>query len=198
MYRLPLDTIESSDSVNIMHIVLLILNVFVDTLGLNFCVGAVSNSPTINGSKHKQQQQQQQHVEAIFLAHFPYAVADHFDFADSAGVNGKKATQSGRQVSTHTINLLLCRLFSSSLTNLNEAHFLAICQYGLNALNECSSSSSNSSNNGDDNNNCGLSAPDIANIIKLAHRLFDKFAKSTGSTVSVLFCLLMFPVYIVH
>lgn len=68
------------------------------------------------------------YIENLFLADFPYCLAENFEYPSDSKSN------NNHQVGSNTINLLLCKLCSSSLLKLAEVNLLGIFQYSLNSL----------------------------------------------------------------
>jgi len=112
--------IDSFESLSIMNSVLSILNLLLENLNFDFV--QLSNQLRSNHNSN-----QIKHIEQLFLANFPYCLAENFEYtSDSKKVNV--------QLSANTINLLLCKFCSSSLLQLTDEKLLIIFKYSLNAL----------------------------------------------------------------
>lgn len=143
--------IDTYESLSIMNSVLSILNLLLENLHFDFShFGKLLRSSTsINQIKY---------IEHLFLGHFPYSLAESFEY-------GSDSKKSNQQISANTINLLLCKLCSSSLLQLTEERLLEIFQYSLNSLVVA-------------NDHERLELNELITVLNLSKTIFDNFTNT--------------------
>ncbi|CAF0981217.1 unnamed protein product [Brachionus calyciflorus] len=149
------NSIDNSESLGIMHLVLNIFNIMIDNLDLS--IKDLNKFIKVPKSMNVES-----FFEGLFLADFPYILAENYD--PESEHNKKLLCDGSHQVSSTSLNLLICKFCSSSLLTMNEEKCLEILTYCLNSLD-----SSNSENNKISNNN------ELQIILKLSKRIFSDF-----------------------
>lgn len=113
--------IETNESLSIMNSVLSIFNLLFENLKFDF---KEIGKKILKGIHAKNDLK---YVEKLFLVDFPYYLAENFEYQSELKNNNN-------QVGANTINLLICKLCSSSILKLEEENLLEIFQYSLNSL----------------------------------------------------------------
>lgn len=145
--------IESYESLSIMNSVLSIFNLLLENLehDLTTLSKSIRSSSDANHLKH---------IETLFLNHFPYFLAENFEYTDSKKIN--------HQISANTINLLLCKFCASSLLKLSEDKLLEIFKYSLDSL------VINKNSYGVSNHK--LEVNELVTVLNLSETIFNNFS----------------------
>ncbi len=113
-----------------MSSVLSILNLLLEHLHFTFSDLGKQLRPTSAAAPTRSDPHHTKYIEQLFLANFPYHLAENFEYTAS----DSKKSPANTKLKANTINLLLCQLCSSSLLQLSEPRLLHIFQYSLDSL----------------------------------------------------------------
>lgn len=174
-----------------MHSVLSILNLLLENLQFTFSdLGKQirpSDSKQIR-SQTNQLQYQIKCIEQLFLGRFPYSLAENFEYT----VADSKKTPANTKLKANTINLLLCKLCSSSLLQLTEHRLLGIFKYSLDSL-VVTNKANQTAENGESQHKLELN--ELATLLNLAETILQSFT-NIGKITLVQFVLKILKSYL--
>jgi hypothetical protein len=152
---LHLDVIETYESLSIMNSVMSILNLLLDNLKFNF----TDLANQIRSPCSSKDLTQIKYIENLFLAQFPYCLAENFEYTPES----KKLNY---QLGASTINLLLCKFCSSSLLQLSEVRLLEMFKYSMDSLLVAA------------NDQHKLELNELVTVLNLSETIFNNFTNS--------------------
>lgn len=156
-----------------MHSVLSILNLLLENLQFKFSDLGKQIRPSDSKQNRSQTnllQHQIKYIEQLFLGQFPYSLAENFEYT----VADSKKTPANTKLKANTINLLLCKLCSSSLLQLTEQRLLGIFKYSLDSLVVTNKANQYAENN--DSSQHKLELNELATLLNLAETILSSFS----------------------